>query len=525
MVNAGIGPFALAVNPVTNKIYVVNQGNGGANPGNITVINGADNSTTMIGVGALPQAIAINPVTNKIYVANAGICCPFSPGGVTVIDGATNTSTIINTGTPSALAVNPITNKIYASNIYASNGSLVTVINGSDNSITAKVSASGPIAVNPVTNRIYAGGVTVIDGATNTTLTLSTPGGGQHLAVNPVANQIYFAGSYGFLTRLTEQQVQPIPLTTTIDPLPGNTFYNPGTATFNFTTSSSYAPTSPPVQNVYFQLDTWQGPWIQATGSAPNFAGTAPPLLPGIHIIYAYAADSQFSDSLESNESFISQNNPIPGAIASYLFVVVPQTTTTTLSLTAGSNPSSFGQALTFTASVTPQFSGSPSGTVQFRDSGSSLGPPVTLNNGTAALTVSTLAVGVHNITAAYSGDSNYAPNTSAAITQLVEVTGGLNSTEIVLNAPLATFFRQSALFSVSVSSSGGTPTGSVVLFDGGVQLGPVLMLDGNGNAGYSTPLRIGTHNVQAIYIGDGSFNTSSSAVQTVNVSPRPKPR
>ena len=53
--------------------------------------------------------MAVNPVTNKIYVANG------TSSNVTVIDGATN---IDHHGggrrpTPYAVAVNPVTNKIF----------------------------------------------------------------------------------------------------------------------------------------------------------------------------------------------------------------------------------------------------------------------------------------------------------------------------------------------------------------------------------------------------------------------------
>ena len=54
----------MAVNPVTNKIYVANDGSS-----NVTVIDGATNSTTTVAAGN-PYAVAVNPVTNKIYVAN-----------------------------------------------------------------------------------------------------------------------------------------------------------------------------------------------------------------------------------------------------------------------------------------------------------------------------------------------------------------------------------------------------------------------------------------------------------------------
>src|SRR5436309_645247 len=61
----GIGPVAVAVNPVTNKIYV-----GNVFSANVTVIDGATNGTTTVAAGTNPVAVAVNPVTNKIYVAN-----------------------------------------------------------------------------------------------------------------------------------------------------------------------------------------------------------------------------------------------------------------------------------------------------------------------------------------------------------------------------------------------------------------------------------------------------------------------
>ena len=78
-------PFAVAVNPVTNKTYAAN---GSSN--NVTVIDGATNSTTTVAAGVGPDGLAVNPVSNKIYVANAG------SGNVTVIDAATKSSTTVS---------------------------------------------------------------------------------------------------------------------------------------------------------------------------------------------------------------------------------------------------------------------------------------------------------------------------------------------------------------------------------------------------------------------------------------------
>src|SRR5258707_424425 len=82
-IGAGTNPFAAAVNPVTNKIYVANRGSN-----NVTVIDGATNTPgpMPVPVGATPVAVAVNPLTNQIYVTNN------TSNDVTVIDGATNRS-------------------------------------------------------------------------------------------------------------------------------------------------------------------------------------------------------------------------------------------------------------------------------------------------------------------------------------------------------------------------------------------------------------------------------------------------
>ena len=162
-------PIALAVNPVTNKIYVVNNGSS-----NATVIDGATNSTTTITRPANDVAVlAVNPVTNKIYIAET-----YFGGAVTVIDGATNSTTTVtdpNASFPIAVAVNSVTNKIYVKNVNFT----VTVIDGLTNSTvtlstpTSSDSALSPnlVAVNAVTDRIYVvnygtNNVTVIAGGT-----------------------------------------------------------------------------------------------------------------------------------------------------------------------------------------------------------------------------------------------------------------------------------------------------------------------------------------------------------------------
>src|SRR5579859_1974592 len=503
-VGAGTRPVAVAVNPVSNKIYVVNQ-----NSNNVTVIDGVTNTTITISAGNFPRALAVNPVTNKIYVAN------LDSSNVTVIDGATNTTSTVSVGTgPEAVAVNPVTNKIYVANLNSNN---VTVIDGATDTTSTVGAGTNPVAVavNPVSNKIYVANsgnnVTVIDGATDTTSTVGAGTNPVAVAVNPVTGKIYVVNSSSNnVTAITEQQVQSIPLTTVIAQLPNNTFVYPGSPTFNFTTTSAYSPNMPPVQNVYYQLDTWEGPWLRASGSAPNFSGTAPQLLPGVHIVYAYATDSQFADSNGV------QNSPIPGAMAAYVFLVLPAPASTALALTGGTNPSTFDQPVSFTASVSGG-AGTPTGVVAFFDGGTLLGTQALNESGQASLTIAAFAGGSHPITAFYEGDTLYPRSASSVLNQVVNQ--ATSTTQ--LTGPTTSIYGQPIQLNVTVLPQlGGTPSGTMTFYDGGTSLG-TASLDASGSAVFLTAaaaLQTGSNTITAVYSGDTNFMGGTSGPVTPQV-------
>ena len=91
----------------------------------------------------------------------------------------------------------------------------------------------------------------------------------------------------------------------------------------------------------------------------------------------------------------------------------------TTVTLASSANPSDFGESVTFRASVLPEVSGLPTGTVTFLDGTIPFGSGP-LANGVASVTISTLTVGTHNITAGYGGDLNFTGSTSPALNQVV---------------------------------------------------------------------------------------------------------
>jgi hypothetical protein len=92
----------------------------------------------------------------------------------------------------------------------------------------------------------------------------------------------------------------------------------------------------------------------------------------------------------------------------------------TTVGVTSSLNPSGLGQALTFMATISPQYGGQASGTVTFKNGAATLGSS-SVNSNIASLTTSSLTVGTHSITAIYGGDSNFTGSTSLVLSQVVK--------------------------------------------------------------------------------------------------------
>jgi len=103
--------------------------------------------------------------------------------------------------------------------------------------------------------------------------------------------------------------------------------------------------------------------------------------------------------------------------------------------VTSSANPSSLGQAVSFTASVATSgaFTSTPAGSIAFFDGGTQLYSTTLAADGTAVFTTSALAVGSHPITAVYAGNAITAGSTSAVLTQLVNTTVPVAGTGFLL--------------------------------------------------------------------------------------------
>jgi YVTN family beta-propeller protein len=178
-ISVGSHPTVADVNPITNKIYVVNNGSGQGTT--MSVIDGnTDTVTATVTVGNYPVSVAVNSVTNKIYVDNYcgnqfGCNANPAPGTVSVIDGATNsvTGTVTVGYGPVIILVNNVTNKVWVANSCGNVSNCV--ISGDDSQVI--------------------GTVTQIDGATLATQSVNTGKGQAAMAVNAVANGVYISNS------------------------------------------------------------------------------------------------------------------------------------------------------------------------------------------------------------------------------------------------------------------------------------------------------------------------------------------
>jgi hypothetical protein len=213
------------------------------------------------------------------------------------------------------------------------------------------------------------------------------------------------------------------------------------------------------------------------------------------------------------NAAYSGDNNHNP-ATASVAHVVNAAATTTVM--VSSANPSVFGQNVRLTATVAST-AGTPSGTVVFRE-GTITHATVTLDNGVAFIDLNELSVGNHSITAAYSGATNFATSATAEPVQVVNkattsvaVTSSSNPVIVGTNVTFTA--------TVSVTTPGaGTPAGNVEFRDGTTVLGTTAL--SGGTASYTTSaLTVGDHPITAVYAGDDSFVTSTSAAITQTVS------
>ncbi len=147
-----------------------------------------------------------------------------------------------------------------------------------------------------------------------------------------------------------------------------------------------------------------------------------------------------------------------------------------------------------------------PTGTVTFSVGAVILCSNVALSTGSAACAATNAPVGNDSVTAAYSGDTNFAASTGGASLTVAKAT---TATDIGV-MPTSDTYGTSVTYTATISSGGGTPSGSVVVTTGAVSLCTVTLSGGTGSC-TSSAAPAGSDTITASYGGDTNFAPSSN--------------
>jgi hypothetical protein len=194
---------------------------------------------------------------------------------------------------------------------------------------------------------------------------------------------------------------------------------------------------------------------------------------------------------------------------------------------TASPNPAVVGQSITFTATLTPTNGGAtPTGSVKFSYTVGANDPmnsmpivlaTVSLVNGVASYSTSTLGAGHYHVVAAYSGDSNYGAGNSTLVQVILD---NANVTLTSSNNPAQAGSTVTFTATITPATLQVVPLGTITFMDGPTVLGTVQLSNQDGT-NYSTSttatfatstLPVGVHQITAVYSGDQNLNQATSA-------------
>lgn len=185
----------------------------------------------------------------------------------------------------------------------------------------------------------------------------------------------------------------------------------------------------------------------------------------------------------------------------------------TTTALASSLNPSTYGQKVTWTATVTTSGKTTPTGKVNFNWGSYSIGTATLNASGVATLTRSSLNADSYPLFAVYVGDANNGASASPILNQVVQKT---TSAATLSSSPNPSTHGEAVTFTAKITSPTVTATGPVTFTAGERVLGTAQLSGGKAKFTTST-LAVGTTTVKATYYGDSNIAESSASItQTV---------
>ena len=286
------------------------------------------------------------------------------------------------------------------------------------------------------------------------TFTISTLSVGSHSIKAVFTPTGSFLGGSGTLTQAVDYA------TSTAVTSSSNPATSGQTVTFTATVSNTSSSGGTPTGSIEFfdgatMLGAGQKVSASSTGATFSFATSA--LSAGPHTIRAVFTPSG---------TFLTSTGSLAHAVNAL----------TSTAVASNTNPLTFGQVVTFTATVTDTSgTATPTGTVEFFSGTNVLGSGTPLTGtGTSATSTFTrvgMGLGTHTIRAVYTPTGDFLTSNGA----LTEVVGYGTSTAVSSNNNPSTAPGQSVTFTVTVtntSGTGGTPTGTIEFYDGSTALG-----------------------------------------------------
>jgi Bacterial Ig-like domain (group 3)/FG-GAP-like repeat/FG-GAP repeat len=202
--------------------------------------------------------------------------------------------------------------------------------------------------------------------------------------------------------------------------------------------------------------------------------------------------------------------------------VVAGQLIPTTTVVNSSQNPSQVNQPVTFTAVITFNGSGMPTGTVTFTSDADPIPEcpnPVNLVDGQATCKTSTLPAGLHAIVAMYSGDANFAPSNGSLNQQVFPAAA--TTTTLMLSTNQATP-GQPVTLTAQIAGPMGLPVQGTVTFLKGTQALGTVQSQPAGSAGSTATLTMGfppgNYSLTAQFNPNFFYSASQSGAQPLTV-------
>jgi Bacterial Ig-like domain (group 3)/FG-GAP-like repeat len=520
---AAPSPTSATVNgSVSFTATVTGTAGAGAPTGSVTFSSNGTNLADCTALSVTPGTGATSTVTCTTQNLQAGtdnLLATYS--GDTIYSGGDSTAT------PQSITVSPESTTTSLALTTGSNPSTVddtlTFTATVSAAVTTPISLSGNVTFSDNGTPIAScgtAGVVPITAESTAACTTSSLAGGNHAITATYGNDTNFSASSGFVTQTVNKAGGTMTLTSSST---NNTSTVNQAVTFTVSITPSTGNTNVPLSGTVTLTDNGgavAGCTVSFNTSTGKATCTTSSLALGTHPIAAtYSNDPSYSFSPAPLSQIVNQAQ-------------------SSVTVSSSANPSTVNAPVTFTATITPNPSGSVSltGTVSFTDTpqGGSAAPitgctaaSLATSGGvtTAVCTTSALVLGSHTITATYSGDQNFATSSN---TYAQTVNAASSSITLTSSSPGNTStVNQTVTFTANIPVPSGSAklTGQVSFTDNAAPIAgcTAASVTATSSTNYTATcadsvLTAGSHAIAASYGGDPNFTVGGGTLsQTVN--------